>query len=437
MSYCFQKLISDDLVDISLQGEKKYKEREFMKSLLIATLVFATSFAFANTEDRLEKLESEINALKETLVKQDEARAGIQVGDEIYGLGAGASKVYRLSPGVSLGGYGEIVWRTYGGDSTKTADTDVYRFIPYIGYKFNDNLVFNAELEFEHGSTSASGKVVVEFAYLDHLIHPLFNVRVGHVLAPVGLINQLHEPIYFPMVDRPSVERYIIPSTWSENGILLHGENETLRYSFGFMTAPKAENFKSKDWVRSGRPSGSKATNSDHLAVARFDYFLGSHGFVGVSGAYGSTNQSNAALGDATLGLVDLHAALNFGHTEINLLTTQGTMTDTDKILAQTSELVGKKVEGSYVTLKHNIMPYINSGTDQKLKLFAHYEVMDLHKEVIEGQTKDKTLDQELTSVGLNYHIDPKTVLKYEYQIKSDETGKDYTASKFGVGFVF
>ncbi len=82
-------------------------------------------------------------------------------------------------------------------------------------------------------------------------------------------------------------------------------------------------------------------------------------------------------------------------------------------------------------------MPYINSGTDQKLKLFAHYEVMDLHKEVIEGQTKDKTLDQELTSVGLNYHIDPKTVLKYEYQIQSDETGKDYTASKFGVGFVF
>lgn len=418
-----------------------------MKLLLTVALVFATSFSWADTDGRLEKLENEINALKETLLKQDEARAGVQVGDEVYGLGAGASKVYRLSPGVSLGGYGEVVWRTYGGDSTKTADTDVYRFIPYFGYKFNDSLVFNAELEVEHGSTSSGGKVVVEFAYLDHLVHPLFNIRVGHVLAPIGLINQLHEPIYFPMIDRPSVERYIIPSTWHENGILLHGENETLRYSFGFMTAPKAAGFKAKDWVRSGRQSGAKATNSDHLAVGRFDYFLGAHGFVGVSGAYGSTNQSVAELGDATMGLIDLHASLNFGNTELNLLTTQGTMTDTDKIYQYTDaltaspsgdgEVIGKKVAGSYATLKYDIMPHIKPGSEQKLKLFAHYEVMDLHKEVLDGQTKDKSLDQEITSIGFNYHVHPKTVLKYEYQIQSDENGKEYTASKFGMGFVF
>lgn len=408
-----------------------------MKSLLLSVIVFATAFANANTDDRINKLEKEINALKETLIKQDEARAGIQVGEEVYGLGAGASKVYRLSPGVSLGGYGEIVWRTYGGDSTETADTDMYRFIPYIGYKFNEHLVFNAELEVEHGSTASGGKVVVEFAYLDHLIHPLFNVRVGHVLAPVGLINQLHEPIYFPMVDRPSVERLIIPSTWHENGILLHGENESIRYSFGFMTAPKAENYKSESWIKKGRQSGAKATNSDHLVVGRFDYFLGSHGFLGVSGAYGSTNQSNAELGDATLGLVDIHAALNFGQLELNLLTTQGTMSDTDKIFATTGEVIGKEVEGSYVTLKYDLMPHFNPGSEQKLKVFAHYEDLDLHKEVSEGQTKDKSLDQELTSIGLNYHIHPKTVLKYEYQIQTDETGKEYTASKFGVGFVF
>ena len=50
------------------------------------------------------------------------------------------------------------------------------RVILYAGYKFNDRVVFNSELEFEHATTGAGddekGEVSVEFAYLDETLNP-------------------------------------------------------------------------------------------------------------------------------------------------------------------------------------------------------------------------------------------------------------------------
>lgn len=47
----------------------------------------------------------------------------------------------------------------------------MYRFIPYIGYKFTDSIILNAEIEFEHGAnTERGGEVTVEFLYLDFLL---------------------------------------------------------------------------------------------------------------------------------------------------------------------------------------------------------------------------------------------------------------------------
>ena len=44
------------------------------------------------------------------------------------------------------------------------------RVVAYLGYKFNDWIVFNTEIEFEHGSTENEGSVSVEFATLDFLL---------------------------------------------------------------------------------------------------------------------------------------------------------------------------------------------------------------------------------------------------------------------------
>ena len=87
---------------------------------------------------------------------------------------------------------------------------DALRLVLYTGYKFNDRIVFNSEIEFEHGGYSdehTEGEAKVEFAYLDFLINKAFNVRAGMMLVPMGFINELHEPPAFLGARRPQVER--------------------------------------------------------------------------------------------------------------------------------------------------------------------------------------------------------------------------------------
>ena len=99
----------------------------------------------------------------------------------------------------------------------------------YTGYKFTDSILFNAEIEFEHATTgstkssSGGGSVSVEFAYLDFLLRDWANIRAGLVLVPMGFLNEIHEPVSYFGVNRPDIERQIIPSTWRENGVGIHG----------------------------------------------------------------------------------------------------------------------------------------------------------------------------------------------------------------------
>ena len=83
-----------------------------------------------------------------------------------------------------------------------------------------------SELELEHAvvSPETGGELELEQAYVDFLISRPFNLRAGMVLAPVGVINERHEPPVFHGVERPFVETVIIPTTWFGAGAGVHGE---------------------------------------------------------------------------------------------------------------------------------------------------------------------------------------------------------------------
>ena len=69
-------------------------------------------------------------------------------------------------------------------------NADFERLVLYVGYKFTDNILFNSEIEFEHGTTGSGdedeGEVSVEFAALDFFIDPRINARAGMVLIADG-----------------------------------------------------------------------------------------------------------------------------------------------------------------------------------------------------------------------------------------------------------
>src|SRR4030095_15211849 len=75
------------------------------------------------------------------------------------GVGPAASKVYGSDRGVSIGGYGEANVQDFaatddsGSRTGEERTADLLRAVLYFGYKFNDKIILNTEIEFEHAST--------------------------------------------------------------------------------------------------------------------------------------------------------------------------------------------------------------------------------------------------------------------------------------------
>src|SRR5438477_1659848 len=197
-----------------------------LKRIALALLI--TSGAYAQTsadlQKRLDELKGQIDILTQQIeaLKLGERQQAAQANISQYGLGAAASKVYRSEPGVSFGGYGEFLYQN---PRHGLPTADVARAVLYTGYKFNDRVLFNSELEVEHATTEIGGSVSAEFAYLDYRIKPQANVRAGLVLLPMGLINEQHEPTAYFGARRPEVEHRILPTTWSELGAGVFGDS--------------------------------------------------------------------------------------------------------------------------------------------------------------------------------------------------------------------
>src|SRR3990172_1940719 len=123
-------------------------------------------------DDRIEELEREVDVLADELSR---VRTQVAVPEEAslksaYGLGPAASKIYGIERGLSIGGYAEAFYTNFVGDDDAGTDSvdgvsisdekldraDFLRMVMYLGYKFNDSILFNSEIEFEHGSTEGT-----------------------------------------------------------------------------------------------------------------------------------------------------------------------------------------------------------------------------------------------------------------------------------------
>ena len=95
-----------------------------------------------------------------------------------------------------------------------------------IGYTFDSRTEFNSEFEVEHAVASSTdvGEFEVEQFYVDRQLNEAVALRAGLFLMPFGFLNEHHEPTNFYGVQRNFVETLIIPSTWREGGLNLHGD---------------------------------------------------------------------------------------------------------------------------------------------------------------------------------------------------------------------
>ncbi len=393
----------------------------------------------AAPKDEVKALAEELRRLKLEIGLRD-------VEYQSYGgMGPAASKVYFAPKGLSIGGYGEVTYRNLI-DTSNGDQSDLLRAVLYAGYRFNDRIVFNSEIEFEH----AGHEVGVEFAYLDFLLSSAVRLRVGNVLVPMGFVNEMHEPAFFNGVLRPDVERRLIPSTWNENGLGLHGEVAGFRYKAFLLTGLDLfrdagdEPVEADSWLRETRSGGAESRAATLAGVARLDYAAGP---VTVGGAVyrGRADQrERTATGEAIradVTLAEAHAQLAWRGLTARLLGVGGTLGDAaavnERLGLPTDEALGSRVLGGYAEVGYDVLSLVAPGGESSLTPFVRLERFDLNARVPSGFTRDPGVDLSVTTAGVTYKPIPTVVLKADWQRRDSEGASAADQVNVGAGFVF
>lgn len=363
---------------------------------LLALTLTLVSPAIAQTNADLEAKIEALAAELEGLQLQGVMPA---VGEGRYGLGPAASKVYSKDQGLSIGGYGEGIYRDDG-----TNDFDWYRHIMYFGYKFDEHWLLNTEIEIEHVD-----EVFVEFAYIDYLgLTDSVNVRTGLMLNPMGLLNEFHEPTTYLAANRTQTESVIIPSTWRENGIGVFGDAGGFDYKLYYMTGLNGAGF-SDTSLRGGRQKGAKAMAEDFALVAAANYVDIPGVRIGGS-IYSGDSGQNQGDGDMATEIYEVHAEYKSGPWWARAMYADASVTQRDA--------GDVNLDGSYVECGYDLL----SGSDSSLYPFVRYEEID----ATGG-------DREITTFGLHYRPIDQIVFKFD---RTEEDGADDTLS-FVIGYLF
>jgi hypothetical protein len=326
---------------------------EFRPGLFVLVLIAALATPALADEAREAELERKIGVLAEEIQNM---KLG-QVADTArlvarHGLGPAAAKVYGAPRGVSIGGYGEMLYENFdekredGSPASARDQIDFLRAVLYVGYKFSDDMIFNSEIEIEHsgvqdeadvqvdlsgaGSAELTGEVVLEFAYVEWTFQPRIGARAGLLLVPLGLVNEMHEPVVTVAARRPDVERNIIPATWRANGAGIFGEMwDAWQYRAYVLEGLDATGFSAATGIRGGRAGGSNGPATHPAFAARVDY-TGTPGLLAGVSAY--TGESWHEPGEpalkARVTLGDLHARLDWRGLQTRVLYALGTLDD-------------------------------------------------------------------------------------------------------------
>lgn len=389
---------------------------------LLPSLTLATPFQ-DTLEQRLNALEARNQQLNQHIEALSTQMEQLQfpdtmplMGDSVLGMGPAASKVYGQREGFTFGGYGEAVFTNYSGDKGSTSD--FLRNVIYAGYKFEDNWIFNSEIEFEHASTDKSGSASVEFAYLEYQKSDAFNFRAGLLLAPLGFTNEMHEPTTYYGASRPESENRIIPTTWRENGLGILGNKGGFQYKAYLMTGLNADGF-SEAGLRGGRQKGSKSKAEDLALALRLDWTDNPGLLVGISAYAGDADQGSAGLGSVGMSIFDLHAQYEWNAWRFRGLAVTASVDNTEEIFIASgadATVVGKRQDGFYLEAGYDFFHNRDSGKQESLIAFVRYEELDTHASVDSALISDPSQEEEILTVGLQWAPIANIVFKIDYQ---------------------
>lgn len=336
------------------------------------------------------------------------------------------------SKGFTLGGYGQIDYNE--ADGSAAGNLDVHRLVLLFAYKFSDKVSFLTEIEYEHVK-----EVYVEQAYLRYQMAPSVNFVAGLMLVPMGIINEFHEPTTYYGVERPNVDKYIVPTTWRELGFGFNGNlpNANLKYQAYIFNGFKswqdgAGVLRGSDGLRKGRQKGAESFVSSANFSTKLDYY-GIPGLrLGLSGYFGRTQTDESAEVDSTVGvaMIGLDARYKYENLELRGQFINTNLKDTEEYNALTGKDLGSKMNGFYAEAAYTFP--LNDV--ESLTPFVRYENYNTHASVEGDLVADKAFDRDEVIFGLNWKVAQGAVLKVDYQIANNAIPGSDSKNTFNAG---
>jgi len=378
--------------------------------------------AEGSDQDRITALEQQVQQLSEQIVQQ-----GGGMRDPLAGF--------------KFGGYGEIHANF---EENGESMFDLHRLVMYVGYDFSDWIILTSETEVEHAFVTggAGGEIAVEQLFVDFLLTDAFNIRLGRMLAPIGIVNQTHEPTTFFGVERPDVDKYIIPTTWSVDGAGIFGAPcEWLHYQASLVGGLDGSQFSADEGIRDGRIKERSGLNHPAL-TGRIDLYpsVELDLRLGLSGYIGGTDNANKGVAsgadnDFTMYSADFEYLVSCF--QFRGVVAMGENSDPQNLTAG----VGEEIFGWYLEGGARVMPDAwKTGKLEEADIipFVRYEKFDTQHKVPAAVVKDGANERSAITVGVNIPVTPQLVLKTDYQFRDNEgTSDPENLFNLGMGWAF
>ncbi|OGU17991.1 MAG: porin [Geobacteraceae bacterium GWC2_53_11] len=418
--------------------------------IAVAALILLSAIPDARAAATIEELQKQMDEMKMQLNSFDKPQAVQAVAPPAQGEAKVDGSIKAFPDKTRFGGYGELKYTSRRNNSNDKGGNnfDPHRIVLYVESPLSDWITFNSELEWEHGGVKdelnkdneLSGEAAVEQAFLDFKLSRQFNVKAGVMLVPLGAINLNHEPTNFNSGERPQLDQFLIPSTWSEMGAGIHGDlSDKASYQLYVMNGLDGSRFSAGKGIRNGRQNLNVDNNNGKALAGRLDLQplanlrTNLSFYTGNSGKDTSAYTTVAAFdGSYSLGNLDLAGEYVFIYQD-------------DPAALGISD-IGHRMSGYWIEGGWHVMPQgMKKGklANSDAILFARWSEFNTQQGgVVDPGTISGRYDRNYTTVGLHFKPTTTVSIKADYQFYGDhrsvgETPLDNDKFQLTLGFVF
>lgn len=368
---------------------------------------------------------------------------------------------------LTVGGYGEAVYTSsfYSDNMFRYSYPDRYKNssgygrvdLPHVvinlGYDFGHGWTMGSEIEFEHGGNEVAieieaeetgefeheiergGEVALEQFWIQKSFSKALNIRVGHVIVPVGQTNNAHLPTQFFTCYRPEGEFAILPNTWHETGLSIWGKLGKWRYEAVVVPSLNSNMFNNANWVKNGSASAYEFRVANNLAGAlRIDNYSVKNLHIGVSGYVGNTFNNDIVTNEADkykevrgtvlIGTAEfdykangfiLRGNFDYGHlNDAEIISTYNKNQNHQSFSPYPRSLVGEEAVAVGGEIAYDILSFFKKK-DRQLFVFGRYDYYDSYIPYASAITMYDWTEKHVMTLGLNYYPIKQVVVKAEF----------------------